>query len=92
MKLYLVTVHVDGTITNKLIRAASPEEAEKEALRCASQEITGSKLEHDLLASIDKSMRADARKRRKKVSVVRPGRKYSHAWHGQSLGGTKNEN
>lgn len=43
MKLYLVTVHVDGTITNKLIRAASPEEAEKETLRCASQEITGSR-------------------------------------------------
>lgn len=40
MKLYLVTVHVDGTITNKLIRANSPEEAEKEALECASQETT----------------------------------------------------
>lgn len=37
MKLYLVTVHVDGTITNKLIRANSPEEAEKEALECASR-------------------------------------------------------
>lgn len=36
--------------------------------------LTSSKLEHDLLASIDKIMRADARKRRKKVSVVRPGR------------------
>lgn len=37
MKWYLVTVHVDGTITNKLIRANSPEEAEKEALECASR-------------------------------------------------------
>lgn len=45
--------------------------------------LTSSKLEHDLLASIDKIMRADARKRRKKVSVVRPGRKYSHARHGR---------
>ena len=51
--------------------------------------LISSKLEHDLLASIDKSMRDDTRKRRKKVSVVRPGRKYSHAWHGQSLGGRK---
>ena len=51
--------------------------------------IISSKLEYDLLASIDKSMRADARKRREKVSVVRPGRKYSHAWHGQSLGGRR---
>lgn len=40
MKLYLVTVHVAGTVTNRLIRASSPEEAEKEALRCASQETT----------------------------------------------------
>ena len=37
VKWYLVTVHVDGTITNKLIRADSPEEAEKEALECASR-------------------------------------------------------
>lgn len=51
--------------------------------------LISSKLEHDLLASIDKIMQADARKRRKKVSVVRSGRKYSHAWHGQSLGGRK---
>lgn len=51
--------------------------------------LTSSKLEHDLLASIDKSMRAYARKRRKKVSMLRPGRKYSHAWYGQSLGGRK---
>lgn len=42
VKWYLVTVHVDGTITNELIRAASPDEAEKEALECASQETTGS--------------------------------------------------
>lgn len=40
MKWYLVTVKIDGTITNKLIRASSPEEAEKEALECASQETT----------------------------------------------------
>lgn len=37
MKRYLVTVKIDGTITNKLIRANSPEEAEKEALECASR-------------------------------------------------------
>ena len=52
-------------------------------------ELTSSKLEHDLLASIDKIMRADARKRRKKVPVVRPGRKYTHLWHGVNLGGIK---
>ena len=40
VKWYLVTVNLDGTITNKLIRANSPEEAKKEALRCASQETT----------------------------------------------------
>ena len=40
MKWYLVTVKIDGTITNKLIREDSPEEAEKEALRCTSQETT----------------------------------------------------
>ena len=43
MKWYLVTVNLDGTITNKLIKAETAEEAEKEALRCASQEITGSR-------------------------------------------------
>jgi hypothetical protein len=37
VKWYLVTVNLDGTITNKLIRANSPEEAEKEALECASR-------------------------------------------------------
>lgn len=37
MKWYPVTVHVDGTITNKLIRADSPEKAEKEALECVSR-------------------------------------------------------
>ena len=51
--------------------------------------LTNSKLEHDLLASIDKIMRADAKKHRKKVSMVRLGRKYNHAWHGRSLGGRK---
>lgn len=51
--------------------------------------LTSSKLEHDLLASIDKSMRADVRKRRKKVPVVRPERKYTHLWHGMNLGGIK---
>lgn len=40
MKWYLVTVKIDGTITNKLIKADGPEEAEKEALECASQETT----------------------------------------------------
>ena len=38
VKWYLVTVRIDGTITNKLIRADSPEAAEKEALECASRE------------------------------------------------------
>ena len=42
--------------------------------------LTSSKLEHDLLASIDRSMRADVRKRRKKVPVVRSERKYTHLW------------
>lgn len=51
--------------------------------------LISSKLEHDLLASIDRSMRDDARKRRKKASVVRPGRKYSHKWNGRSLGGRR---
>jgi len=37
VKWYLVTVKIDGTITNKLIKADSPEEAEKEALECASR-------------------------------------------------------
>ena len=40
VKWYLVTVKIDGTITNKLIRANSPEEAEKGALECASQKTT----------------------------------------------------
>lgn len=84
MKNYLVTIKIGKVITNKLVKAENAEEAEKEA-----HGLTSSKLEHDLLASIDKSMRAYARKRRKKVSVLRPGRKYSHAWYGQSLGGRK---
>ena len=49
--------------------------------------LTSSKLEHDLLASIDKSMRDDIRKRRKKASAPKPERKYSHKWNGRSLGG-----
>lgn len=40
LKWYLVTVRVGGMITNRLVQAASPEAAEKEALRCASQETT----------------------------------------------------
>ncbi len=40
MKWYLVEIKIDGMITNKLIRADSPEAAEKEALECASQETT----------------------------------------------------
>lgn len=40
VKWYLVTVHVDGMITNKLIRANSPEEAKKEALECELPKIT----------------------------------------------------
>ncbi|EFZ34644.1 hypothetical protein HMPREF0542_11169 [Ligilactobacillus ruminis ATCC 25644] len=51
--------------------------------------LTSSRLEHDLLASIDRGMRADVRKRRKKTPAPKPERKYSHAWHGQSLGGRK---
>lgn len=37
MKWYLGTVRIDGTITNKLIRADGPEEVEKEALECVSR-------------------------------------------------------
>lgn len=37
LKWYLVTVRVGGMITNRLVQAASPEAAEKEALECASR-------------------------------------------------------
>lgn len=40
MKWYLVTVNLDGTITNKLVKAETAEEAEKEALRCELPKIT----------------------------------------------------
>lgn len=40
VKWYLVTVKIDGTITNKLVKAETAEEAEEGALRCASQETT----------------------------------------------------
>ncbi len=40
MKNYLVTIKVGKVITNKLVKAETAEEAEKEALRCASQETT----------------------------------------------------
>lgn len=40
MKNYIVTVEIDDIITNKLVKAENAEEAEKEALRCASQETT----------------------------------------------------
>ena len=40
MKNYLVTIKVDGIVTNRLVKAETAEEAEKEALRCASQETT----------------------------------------------------
>ena len=38
MKNYLVTIKIGKVITNKLVKAETAEEAEKEALRCASQE------------------------------------------------------
>ncbi len=37
---YVVTVEIDGIVTNRLVKAETAEEAEKEALRCASQETT----------------------------------------------------
>ena len=37
---YLVTIKIGKVITNKLVKAETAEEAEKEALRCASQETT----------------------------------------------------
>ena len=40
MKNYLVTIKIGKVITNKLVKAETAEEAEKEALRCASQETT----------------------------------------------------
>ena len=40
MKHYLVTIKIGKVITNKLVKAETAEEAEKEALRCASQETT----------------------------------------------------
>ena len=43
MKNYLVTIKIGKVITNKLVKAETAEEAEKEALRCASQETTGSR-------------------------------------------------
>lgn len=43
MKHYLVTIKIGKVITNKLVKAETAEEAEKEALRCASQETTGSR-------------------------------------------------
>lgn len=40
MKNYLVTIKIGKVITNKLVKAETAEEAEKEALRCASQKTT----------------------------------------------------
>lgn len=40
MKNYLVTIKIGKVITNKLVKAENAEEAEKEALRYASQETT----------------------------------------------------
>ena len=40
MKNYLVTIKIGKVITNKLVKAETAEEAEKEALKCASQETT----------------------------------------------------
>lgn len=37
MKNYLVTIKIGKVITNKLVKAETAEEAEKEALRCASR-------------------------------------------------------
>lgn len=37
MKNYIVTVEINDVITNRLVKAESAEEAEKEALRCASR-------------------------------------------------------
>lgn len=43
MKNYLVTIKIGKVITNKLVKAETAEEAEKEAHRCVSQETTGSR-------------------------------------------------
>ena len=40
MKNYLVTIKIGKVITNKLVKAETAEEAEKEALRCASRKNT----------------------------------------------------
>ena len=40
---YVVTVEIDGVVTNRLVKAETAEEAEKEAHRCVSQETTGSR-------------------------------------------------
>ena len=37
MKNYLVTIKIGKVITNKLVKAETAEEAEKEALECASR-------------------------------------------------------
>ena len=34
---YVVTVEIDGVVTNRLVKAETAEEAEKEALECASR-------------------------------------------------------
>lgn len=43
MAWYVVDVEEDSVLTNVIVQAASPEEAEKEAHRCVSQETTGSR-------------------------------------------------
>lgn len=43
MAWYVVDVEEDGVLTNVIVQAASPKEAEKEAYRCVLQETTGSR-------------------------------------------------
>lgn len=43
MAWYVVDVEEDGVLTNKIVQASGPDEAEKEAYRCVSQETTGSR-------------------------------------------------
>lgn len=44
MKSYIVTVEINDVITNRLVKAENAEEAEKEALECASREILESQV------------------------------------------------
>lgn len=75
MKNYLVTIKIGKVITNKLVKAETAEEAEKEALRCASQETTD--LARGYTISAEKKHSADK-------AVINgcssERRRYTHVW------------